>query len=475
MPFHNRFPQTQTAEADQTVVRMGDLMLDMPEDTTPQETSALSSFFMSMLEPAPGFNPIQDIIQSPTPVREAIRKAPFLPMSLAMAISGGSGKKKVVKAGARRIESKKTVDKLLETLERNEFMLWDDYNKTGGVSGVHRGGGTIGHKTNYSIRSDREMDEIRHHISVNKPEGMASVDFVKKGDEIGIGTLESLGTQKPGQKLVEEAMEGKPLRKRYNIQRQSALQELLGAVAEYANRGDIVHPGSLTSDSFTMITNALRKGGLKKKFKIVTAEDLKAMVAKGSLPEGWTAERAREMIEGVERYGTRRLSTGGDLNYTDAFGSLGRKKNELATAMDMILAPNKTSLRGLDRLLDDIKQLEITSKRIARKSPRNLDANVSKDFTERLEASKKAIKELQDMYWKIAEGTHGKSGARRLDETQRNAIWDYLSTSKTSTYDPRAMIPEGSATYTEKTKGFLKDVLSTQDVFHYKPFAIIKK
>jgi hypothetical protein len=304
---------------------------------------------------------------------------------------------------------------------------------------------------------------------------MASVDFTKQGDEIGIGTLESFGAPKPGARLTEEALEGKPLRMRHSIQRQSALQELLGAVAEYANRGDIVHPGSLTSDSFTMITNALRKGGLKKKFKIVTAEDLKAMVAKGSLPEGWNAERAREMIEGVERYGTRRLSTGGDLNYTAAFGAVGRKKNELATAMDMILAPNKTSLRGLDRLLDDIKQLEITSKRIARKSPRNLDANVSKDFTERLEASKKAIKELQDMYWKIAEGQHGKGGARRLDETQRNAIWDYLSTSKTSTYDPRAMIPEGSATYTEKTKGFLKDVLSTQDVFDYKPFAIIKK
>ena len=114
------FPHTQTAVADQTVVRLGELMLDMPEDTTPQDESALSSFLMSMLDIAPGFNPIQDIIQSPTPFKEAARKAPFLPMALAMAIGGGSGKKKVVKAGARRIESKKTVDKLLETLKRNE-------------------------------------------------------------------------------------------------------------------------------------------------------------------------------------------------------------------------------------------------------------------------------------------------------------------------------------------------------------------
>lgn len=461
------FPHTQTAVADQTVVRMGDLMLDMPEDTTPQETSALSSFFMSMLEPAPGFNPIQDIIQSPTPVREAIRKAPFLPMSLAMAIGGGSGKKKVVKAGARRIESKKTVDKLLETLKRNEEGLWDEYKMSGSTSGIQRGGGTIGHKTNYSIRSDREMDEIRHHISVNKPEGMASVDFVKKGDEIGIGTLESFGTLKPGQKLVEEAIEGKPLRRRHSIQRQSALQELFGAVAEHANKGDIIHPGSLTSDSFTMITNALRnpnlgfiRGGLKKKFKIVTAEDLKAMVKKGSLPEGWTAERAREMIENVERYGTRRLSTGGDLNYTDAFGSLGRKKKDLATSTDMILAPNKASLGGMEKLLEDIQGLYIEAKRIARKAPRNIDTDISDEFIGQLQESKSAIKKLQDAYWSIAEGEYGKRGARRLDEAQRNDIWEHLMENRAVSDDAYDSI---------------NLLLDTPNVFEYKPFAIIKK
>ena len=465
MPFHNRFPQTQTAEADQTVVRLGELMLDMPEDTTPQEQSALSSFLMSMLDIAPGFNPIQDIIQSPTPFKEAARKAPFLPMVAAMAIGGGSGKKKVVKAGARRIESKKTVDKLLETLKRNEEGLWDEYKMSGSVSGVQRGGGTIGHKTNYSIRSDREMDEIRHHISVNKPEGMASVDFVKQGDEIGIGTLESFGSQKPGQKLVEEAIEGKPIRMRHSIQRQSALNELLGTVAEYANRGDIIHPGSLTSDSFTMITNALRKGALKKKFKIVTGEDLKVMINKGSLPEGWTAERAREMIEGVERYGTRRLSTGGDLNYTDAFGSLGRKKKDLATSTDMILALSKggkwqASLGGMEKLLKDIQRLGIESKRIARKAPRNMDANVSKDFTERLQESKSAIKKLQDAYWTIAERTFGKRGARKLNEAQRNDIWEYLM-------ENRAV--------SERATDSIVDLLEIQNVFEYKPFAIIKK
>ena len=456
------FPHTQTAVADQTVVRMGDLMLDMPEDTTPQEQSALSSFLMSMLDIAPGFNPIQDIIQSPTPFKEAARKAPFLPMVAAMAIGGGSGKKKVVKAGARRIESKKTVDKLLETLKRNEEGLWDEYKMSGSVSGVQRGGGTIGHKTNYSIRSDREMDEIRHHISVNKPEGMASVDFVKQGDEIGIGTLESFGSQKPGQKLVEEAIEGKPIRMRHSIQRQSALNELLGTVAEYANRGDIIHPGSLTSDSFTMITNALRKGALKKKFKIVTGEDLKVMINKGSLPEGWTAERAREMIEGVERYGTRRLSTGGDLNYTDAFGSLGRKKKDLATSMNMILAPDgeKASLGGMEKLLEDIQGLYIEAKRIARKAPRNMDANVSKDFTERLQESKSAIKKLQDAYWTIAERTFGKRGARKLNEAQRNDIWEYLM-------ENRAV--------SERATDSIVDLLEIQNVFEYKPFAIIKK
>lgn len=467
MPFHNRFPQTQTAAPDQTVVRLGELMLDMPEDTTPQETSALSSFFMSMLEPAPGFNPIQDIIQSPTPVREAIRKAPFLPMVAAMAIGGGSGKKKLVKAGARRIESKKTVDTLLETLKRNEELLWDDYNMSGSVSGIQRGGGTIGHKTNYSIRSEREMDEIRHHISVNKPEGMASVDFVKKGDEIGIGTLESFGTQKPGARLMEEAIEGKPIRMRHSIQRQSALQELLGAIAEHANRGDIIHPGSLTSDSFTMITNALRnpnlgfiRGGLKKKFKIVTAEDLKAMVDKGSLPEGWTAEKAREMIEDVERYGTSRLSTGGDLHYTDAFGSFGRKKKDLATSMNMILAPKKASLGGMEKLLEDIQGLHIEAKRIARKAPRNIDTDISDEFLGQLQESKSAIKKLQDAYWRIARVEHGQRGAKKLNEAQRNDIWEYLmdrAASKEDAYDSINLL------------------LDMPNVFEYKPFAIIKK
>ena len=47
MPFHNRLPQTQTAVADQTVVRLGELMLDMPEDTTPQELSALLPFMQA--------------------------------------------------------------------------------------------------------------------------------------------------------------------------------------------------------------------------------------------------------------------------------------------------------------------------------------------------------------------------------------------------------------------------------------------
>ena len=463
------FPHTQTAVADQTVVRMGDLMLDMPEDTTPQEASALSSFFMSMLEPAPGFNPIQDIIQSPTPVREAIRKAPFLPMVAAMAIGGGSGKQKVVKAGARRIESKKTVDKLLETLKRNEEGLWDEYKMSSSTSGVQRGGGTIGHKTNYSIRSDRALDEIRHHISVNKPEGMASVDFAKQGDEIFIGTLESFGATKPGQKLVEEAIEGKPLRRRHSIQRQSALQELLGAVAEYANKGDIIHPGSLTSDSFTMITNALRnpnlgfiRGGLKKKFKIVTAEDLRAMAEKGSLPEGWTAEKAREMIEYSKLIGTRRLSTGGDLNYTNAFGPLGSKKKNLATSMNMILAPDgeKASLGGMEKLLEDIQGLYAEAKRIARNAPRNIDADISDEFIGQLQESRSAIRKLQDAYWSAAEYAHGKRGARKLNEAQRNDIWEYLM-------ENRAV--------SEDAYDSINLLIDTPNVFEYKPFAIIKK
>ena len=47
MPFHNRFPQTQTAEADQTAVSLGNLMLDTMEGTTPQELSVLLPFMQA--------------------------------------------------------------------------------------------------------------------------------------------------------------------------------------------------------------------------------------------------------------------------------------------------------------------------------------------------------------------------------------------------------------------------------------------
>jgi hypothetical protein len=465
------FPHTQTAEADQTVVRLGDLMLDMPEDTTPQEKSALSSFLMSMLEPAPGFNPIQDIIQSPTPVREAIRQAPFLPMAAAMAVGGGSGKKKVVQAGARRIQSKKTVDKLVETLKRNEEGLWDEFKMSGSTEGTLHGTGIVGKgdikKTNYSIRSDRAMDEMRHHISVNKPEGMASVDFAKQGDEIFIGTLESFGTKLPEKITKSQRHQWKPLRKRHSIQRQSALQELLGAVAEYANKGDVIHPGSLTSDSFTMITNALRnpnlgfiRGGLKEKFKIVTAEDLKAMAQKGSRPEGWTAEKAREMLEYSKLIGTRRLSTGGDLGYADAFGAVGRKKKELGTAMMRIFAPNKASLGGMEKLLKDIQGVQRQAYKVARRAPSNIDADISDEFLAQLNKSKSAIKKLQDAYWHSAERAHGKRGARKLNEAQSNDIWNFLM-------EHRAV--------SEQAEDSILDLLDTKNVFTYKPFAIIKK
>ena len=510
------FPHTQTAVADQTVVRMGDLMLDMPEDTTPQETSALSSFFMSMLEPAPGFNPIQDIIQSPTPVREAIRKAPFLPMVAAMAIGGGSGKQKLAKVGTRRATSKKTVSELIETIKENERVLVRgeapalggkmDYSTLGGnkvrsqYDLPHESGSSI------SVISDLGGDVTSgfgHQISVTRPQGSASVDFYKHGNEISIGTLESWASHQPGA-LRDYHLLGETLKssRRHNIQRQSAVNELLGTIAEYTNKGDVIHPGSLTSDSFAMLTKGLSKGPLKKKFKLVTAEDLKAMVEKGSLPEGWTAERAREMIE--TSGGLGKISTGGESGFIDAFGTIGRKKRELASLMDEIFVQGQftssrkalqkttgelgtlpvTTVRGsLNELLSKIEELNVATQGVAKSTSRKLNVNVGEDFEDSFAIAKTGIKELQDMFWKVSKDLHGKGGAKKMGLEEETAIWDYLSSKpgpmrfedwstmgRTSQFTDPSVNP-----VTAQAKYMVRRLLDSQNTFDYKPFALIKK
>ena len=520
MPFHNRFPQTQTAVADQTVVRMGDLMLDMPEDTTPQETSALSSFFMSMLEPAPGFNPIQDIIQSPTPFKEAARKAPFLPMALAMAIGGGSGKQKLAKVGARRTASKKTVSELIENITENERILKAREATPYAVGGKvrakhalpHESGSSISVLSDYSegVNVYPSVEGFNHKISVTRPQGSASVDFTKSGNEISIGVLESWAPSSPvGIGSLEEAgmsleegirfqrkMGSLKSSRRHNIQRQSAVNELLGAIAEYANKGDIIHPGELTTDSFTMLTKGLSKGPLKKQFKLMTAEDLKAMIEKGSLPEGWTARRARDMIDAAGGLG--KISTTPDQAF-DTFGRIGRKKGELAALETGMFQyrfpeghyqPGQNIKSSLDGLLSKIEELNAVTKGVAKGSSRKLDVNVGENFEDNVEIAKTGIKELRDMYWKAAEDVYGKSGARKMSLKEQATIWDNLDLGDWSSF-PSVSIPQSlrlkkwsysqfnepeyGGPLTAQARYMVRRLLDSQNIFDYKPFAIIKK
>jgi len=528
------FPHTQTAVADQTVVRMGDLMLDMPEDTTPQETSALSSFFMSMLEPAPGFNPIQDIIQSPTPFKEAARKAPFLPMALAMAIGGGSGKQKLAKVGARRTASKKTVSELIETIKENERVLVRgeapalggkmDYSTLGGnkvrsqYDLPHESGSSISVLSDYSegVNVYPSVEGFNHHISVTKPQGSAAVDFTKSGNEISIGVLESWAPSSPvGIGSLEEAgmsleegirfqrkMGSLKSSRRHNIQRQSAVNELLGAIAEYANKGDIIHPGELTTDSFTMLTKGLSKGPLKKQFKLMTAEDLKAMIEKGSLPEGWTARRARDMIDAAGGLG--KISTTPDQAFDTFgrignFGRIGRKKGELAALETGMFQyqfpeghyqPGQNIKSSLDGLLSKIEELNAVTKGVAKGSSRKLDVNVGENFEDNVEIAKTGIKELRDIYWKAAEDVYGKSGARKMSLKEQATIWDNLDLGDWSSF-PSVSIPQSlrlkkwsysqfnepeyGGPLTAQARYMVRRLLDSQNIFDYKPFAIIKK
>ena len=112
-----KFPTTYPAEADVTGVAQDEMnsliyLDDIHRELTLNQGVKQSSFLMSMLEMAPGYNPIQNMMEAET-MAERARQLPTFLIGLGAIAGGGKGQVNPM-AGAKGLSSIKKVKKFVE-------------------------------------------------------------------------------------------------------------------------------------------------------------------------------------------------------------------------------------------------------------------------------------------------------------------------------------------------------------------------